>query len=210
MSELGEIEPHGFETLFSDKVVEREGTVPPQETNGENGGQGGDQAQTQEGGEQEAEALTTEASIEVTKAEEPFTRWSSPGLTHLNLHRLTHLTPQSLVPLLSHSGHSLLHLSLHSLDELDTNFLFLLAEKCPKLEILDVSFVRSVDNFIVGKIWDGCKEIKTLFVHGNNRVTSEVPRKVSFLLCLSLELSLSDWFRRKQVLIDSLGCCPCE
>ncbi|GAA5876933.1 hypothetical protein JCM16303_006340 [Sporobolomyces ruberrimus] len=177
LSELGEIEPHGFETLFSDKVVEREGTVPPLETNGENGGEGGDQVQAQGGGEQQAEALTTEPSTEVAQAEEPFTRWSSPGLTHLNLHRLTHLTPQSLLPLLSHSGHSLLHLSLHSLDELDTNFLFLLAEKCPKLEILDVSFVRSVDNFVVGKIWEGCKEIKTLFVHGNNRVTSEVPRK---------------------------------
>ncbi|GAA5944250.1 UV-damaged DNA-binding protein RAD7 [Sporobolomyces koalae] len=179
LSDLGEIEPYGFQVLFSDSPVVREPSVPPQEQQDEvsavstvtsTEGPLNDDTHTdpEEGNEDENNAH---------KVEEPFKRWTSPGLTHLNLHRCTHLTPTALVPLLTHSGSTLEHLSLHSLDELDTTFLFKLAELCPNLRVLDLSFVRSVDNFVVGNIWNHCTKIKTLFVHGNNRVTAEVPRK---------------------------------
>ncbi|GAA5959524.1 hypothetical protein JCM3765_002355 [Sporobolomyces pararoseus] len=177
LSDLSEIENFGFESLFSDKLV-----VKPQpqgdEDEEEGGGGGGETTSTtNENGQQETADQVNEEKERPEEQEQPFTKWSSPGLTHLNLHRCIRLTRQSLLPLLNHSGHSLVHLSLHSLDELDSPFLFELAEKCKNLQVLDLSFVRSVDNFVVGKIWKECENLKTLFVHGNNRVTSDVPRK---------------------------------
>ncbi|GAA5960185.1 hypothetical protein JCM21900_000432 [Sporobolomyces salmonicolor] len=106
-----------------------------------------------------------------------FTRWPSPGLQHLNLHRLAHLTPSALSALIAHSGPSLRTLKLHSCDELTTEALSLIAHGCPDLEVLDLSFVRAVDNFVVQALLDGCPKLRFLFVHGNNRVTADVPRK---------------------------------
>ncbi|BGP18423.1 hypothetical protein JCM10213_001670 [Rhodosporidiobolus nylandii] len=104
--------------------------------------------------------------------------WSPAGLTLLNAHRLHDaLTPQSLSALLAHSGKSLQHLNLHSCDLLEAELGEEIASKAPGLQVLDVSFVRSVDNFVVKALLDGAKELRTLFVHGNNRVTSDVPRK---------------------------------
>jgi len=185
LASLIEIEPYGFETLFSDKPVER--PVPEaNDTESANGGEG-DQDQAQPTADQPQASSDQPATDSTNLESAPFTRWASPGLTHLNLHRCIHLSIPSLLSLLSHSGPSLTHLNLHSLDELDASTLFTLAEKCPNLKVLDLSFVRSVDNFVVGKVWESCKKLECLFVHGNNRVTSEVPRKVSSLDYLRIE-----------------------
>ncbi|GAA5822019.1 hypothetical protein JCM10212_004657, partial [Sporobolomyces blumeae] len=180
LSDLGEIEPWGFETLFSDKVVEKpsseEAGATTEQAEGNAQAQGDAAVVTEtEASEGSASSVPTVSTSTTAPLDSP--RWSSPGLTHLNLHRVSHLTSESLVPLLSHSGSSLVHLSLHSLDELSSEFLFSLADRCPNLRVLDLSFVRSVDNFVVDRIWNKCRKIECLFVHGNNRVTAEVPRK---------------------------------
>lgn len=118
---------------------------------------------------------------------EPGRPWRSPGLTLLNLHRLTSVNPSTLSSTMAHSSHSLEYLNLHSCDELDSNALIdTLAQKADKVRVLDVSFVRAVDNFVVQKLLDGCDKLRVLFLHGNNRVTSDVPRKVGLFLFLSL------------------------
>ncbi|GAA5985880.1 hypothetical protein JCM10908_006317 [Rhodotorula pacifica] len=113
---------------------------------------------------------------------EPGKPWRSPGLTLLNLHRHTSLTPSALSALIAHSGHSLIYLNLHSCDDLDaealTSNLASKEKKTPKLQVLDLSFVRAVDNFVVQAVLErGSEELRVLFLHGNNRVTSDVPRK---------------------------------
>ncbi|GAA5863638.1 hypothetical protein JCM3774_001199 [Rhodotorula dairenensis] len=51
------------------------------------------------------------------------------------------------------------------------------SRKMGRLEVLDLSFVRAVDNFVVRALLDRCDALRVLFLHGNNRVTSDVPRK---------------------------------
>ncbi|GAA5832805.1 hypothetical protein JCM11251_005771 [Rhodosporidiobolus azoricus] len=108
----------------------------------------------------------------------PAESFSPSGLTHLNVHRLHDaLSPESFSALLAHSGRSLAHLNLHSCDLLLPESVSELAEKAPELEVLDISFVRVVDNFVIKTLLDGCAKLKVMFVHGNNRVTSDVPKK---------------------------------
>ncbi|GAA5913433.1 hypothetical protein JCM6882_001960 [Rhodosporidiobolus microsporus] len=109
----------------------------------------------------------------------PTAVWSPAGLTHLNAHRLHDaLTPETFALLLAHSGKALQHLNLHSCDLLLPESVGALADKAPELEVLDVSFVRAMDNFVVKQLLEGvCGKLRVVFVHGNNRVTSDVPRK---------------------------------
>ncbi|GAA5856906.1 hypothetical protein JCM8547_008457 [Rhodosporidiobolus lusitaniae] len=104
--------------------------------------------------------------------------WSPRGLTLLNAHRLSlALTPSSFSSLLSHSSSTLRHLNLHSCDALLPESLTLLAQKAKGLEVVDVSFVRAVDNFVVKDLVEGCEGMRVLFVHCCNRVTSDVQKK---------------------------------
>ncbi|GAA6012310.1 hypothetical protein JCM10207_002798 [Rhodosporidiobolus poonsookiae] len=104
--------------------------------------------------------------------------WASSGLTLLNCHRLHDaLSPSVLDKILEHSGSSLRHLNLHSCDALLPELGAAVAGSAKELEVLDVSFIRAVDNFVVKEVLDGCDKLRVLFVHGNNRVTSDVPRK---------------------------------
>ncbi|BGP26547.1 DNA dependent ATPase [Rhodotorula toruloides] len=114
----------------------------------------------------------------------PTTPFSAAGLTLLNLHRVSSLSPSALELVLTHSGRTLKHLNLHSCDDLTSDVLIdKLATSCPELEVVDLSFVRSVDNFVVKALLEGCPKLRVLFLHGNNRVTSDVPRKAGVQLC---------------------------
>lgn len=168
---------------------------------------GDDQANIEDGAEHsqhgaEPDATATAAADDDADEEEdlplfePGRPWRSPGLTLLNLHRLTTVNPSTLSAIMTHSAHSLEYLNLHSCDELDSNALMdTLAAglgKAKKVQVLDLSFVRAVDNFVVQKVLDECGEtLRVLFLHGNNRVTSDVPRKVGLSLSTLLVLSLS-------------------
>ncbi|GAA5859495.1 hypothetical protein JCM1840_004641 [Sporobolomyces johnsonii] len=158
LHDLSEIDSSGFEELFSSSPAARppptDGVEAPEDPPADAGDGDGDGA-----------------------APSPFTRWPSPGLHHLNAHRLAHLTPSALSALVAHSGPSLRTLNLHSCDDLTPEALARLANECPALEVLDLSFVRAVDNFLVQAILEGCPLLRVLFVHGNNRVTADVPRK---------------------------------
>lgn len=80
--------------------------------------------------------------------------------------------------MLEHSGHSLRFVDLHSVDEIEDRVFYAIAEKCDQVEHLDVSFVRSIDNFVVKAFLDKMTALKILFVHGDNRVTDDCPQKV--------------------------------
>lgn len=95
-----------------------------------------------------------------------FSTWSNTGLTHLNLHRCIHLENDALFAILEQSGHSLRTLDLHSLDEIDGEGLAVLASKAVRVESLDVSFVRAVDNAAIVDMLKGLERLQVLFIHG--------------------------------------------
>ncbi|GAA5846980.1 hypothetical protein JCM9279_006978 [Rhodotorula babjevae] len=136
-------------------------------------------------GEDAGEADKAAENGKVAAAIVDNTPWSSPGLHTLNLHRLGSLSPLALRALLAHSGRTLRHLSLHSCDELDAPLLtdaLARGGAAPDLEVLDLSFVRATDNFVVQALLEGCERLRILFLHGNNRVTADVPRKAGVQL----------------------------
>lgn len=109
--------------------------------------------------------------------EELFDGWVNPGLTHLNLQRCLAMEDDALDKIAAHSGPSLLVLDLHSVDELQDDALKRLAASAPRMQSLDISFVRAVDDFVVKALLDGMEDLKLLFVHGNNRVTDGCPHR---------------------------------
>ncbi|GAA6043312.1 hypothetical protein JCM8097_001179 [Rhodosporidiobolus ruineniae] len=169
LANLSKIDSEGLEALFRGQKPRPATTTPA--VAGEGEGQGEREALAEEAGE-------TSPEKEGESEETAYPPWSPAGLTLLNAHRLTDaLTAPTLSALLSHSSHSLQHLNLHSADQLDGPALALLAKEAKALEVLDVSFVRAVDNFVVKDLLDGCAKLRVAFLHGNNRVTSDVPRK---------------------------------
>lgn len=125
--------------------------------------------------------------VQSTGVEALFTDWVNTGLTHLNLHRCILLENEAIEAVVSHSGHSLVELDLNSVDEVEETTLKILAKGCPRMRVLDVSFVRSCDDFVVADMMREMKELTTLFVHGNNRVSDGAPCRVGLppMLCAS-------------------------
>lgn len=60
---------------------------------------------------------------------------------------------------------------MHSVDEIEDHVLKELAQSAPLMEVLDLSFVRSVDDFVVKEILERMTALKVLYVHGDNRVS---------------------------------------
>ncbi|GAA6000740.1 UV-damaged DNA-binding protein RAD7 [Rhodotorula paludigena] len=192
IEDCGEVQTEGIEALFAGDSAPEEkqaegdegagsGAAPPDEQPQQDAApavaDGADVAMPPV-----AAAETGEAAPVVKETLPPLGPWASPGLHTLNLHRVSTLAPSALRALLAHSGKTLQHLNLHSCDDLDSDALFHLADHAPELEVLDVSFVRAVDDFFVKHVLDRCKKLKVLFLHGNNRVTSEVPKKAGVQL----------------------------
>lgn len=134
-------------------------------------------------------SLHSLAQIQSTGLEALFTDWVNTGLTSLNLHRCVLIENEALEALVAHSGHSLVDLDLNSVDEVEDTALRVLAAGCPLVQTLDLSFVRSVDDFVLKLMMDKMLGLKTLFVHGNNRVSDNCPSRVSLsslvLLCIA-------------------------
>lgn len=59
----------------------------------------------------------------------------------------------------------------------------LIPTSCPELRKLDIGFVRSVDDYMMKALLDGCSKIEEIACFGCNRVTVACPRKVSFDSC---------------------------
>lgn len=120
--------------------------------------------------------------IQSTGLQALFTDWVNTGLTHLNLHRCSLVENEAVEALVAHSGHSLVELDLNSVDELEETALHVVAKGCKSMQVIDLSFVRSCDDFTLGMMMKEMKDLKTVFVHGNNRVSDGYPSRVSLSL----------------------------
>lgn len=68
-----------------------------------------------------------------------------------------------------------------------------MASGCPKLEELDLSFVRMTDNFVIKKLGEECEVLRKMFVHGCSRVTDDCVQTASVSIrglenCVAVEL----------------------
>ncbi|ORY88973.1 hypothetical protein BCR35DRAFT_189676 [Leucosporidium creatinivorum] len=132
--------------------------------------------------------------IQSTGLQSLFTSWVNPGLTHLTLHRVCETDSEALKSIISHSGHSLRNLDLHSCDNIEEDGLNELAGgACPRLEEVDLSFVRMCDNFVIKRLLDECEALSKVFVHGCSRVTDDCVQKKGVSIrglenCVAVEL----------------------
>lgn len=122
-------------------------------------------------------SLKSLSEVQSTGVQDLFSSWVNTGLTHVNFHRCLLIENEAIEAMLEHSGHSLRFVDLHSVDEIEDRVFYAIAEKCDQVEHLDVSFVRSIDNFVVKAFLDKMTALKILFVHGDNRVTDDCPQK---------------------------------
>ncbi|CAE6495253.1 unnamed protein product [Rhizoctonia solani] len=53
----------------------------------------------------------------------------------------------------------------------------LIPTSCPELRKLDIGFVRSVDDYLIKEILDGCSKVEEISCFGCNRVTEACPKK---------------------------------
>ncbi|CAE6512656.1 unnamed protein product [Rhizoctonia solani] len=68
-------------------------------------------------------------------------------------------------------------LSINGWKEAEEEACKLIPSSCPELRKLDVGFVRSVDDYLIRDILDGCSKIEEISCFGCNRVTQACPRK---------------------------------
>lgn len=105
-----------------------------------------------------------------------FTEWSREGvagISHLYLDRMLKLDDSLMEPMLTHSGPDLVELSLNSVDGITDKGLEILAnaKNLPVLEVLDLSFVRAVDDDSLDKICRNLPSLKKVSVFGCNRIS---------------------------------------
>jgi len=105
-----------------------------------------------------------------------FSNWSvNPGLSHLNLGRVWGLGNVGFNRMVDHNAHSLEFLSLNSCREVDAEgWEYFCGKKFPRLEELNVGFVRSVNDVILERVVEVAPELKTVKVWGNPRVTEAI------------------------------------
>lgn len=105
-----------------------------------------------------------------------FADWTLEGVTgisYLYLDRMLKLDDSLMEPLLTHSGPDLVELSLNSVDGITDTGLEVLAnaKNLTKLETLDLSFVRAVDDDSLDKICRNIDSLKKVSVFGCNRIS---------------------------------------
>ncbi|SYW82076.1 uncharacterized protein UHO2_00561 [Ustilago hordei] len=105
-----------------------------------------------------------------------FTEWTRQGvagLSDLHLDRMLKLDDSLMEPMLTHSGPDLIELSLNSVDGITDKGLEILAnaKNLPKLEVLDLSFVRAVDDDSLDRICKSLLSLKKVSVFGCNRIS---------------------------------------
>ncbi|CCG83689.1 protein of unknown function [Taphrina deformans PYCC 5710] len=103
-----------------------------------------------------------------------FNGWSgnSPLLT-VELERCPLVHDKGVAAILAHSGANLRRINLNSLDELTHEGILRISESnvIPQCEVLDVSWIRAVDDLVLRRLLANAKALKKLLVWGNNRVT---------------------------------------
>lgn len=108
-----------------------------------------------------------------------FDTWSTnPPLQMLDLSRNPTLSTLSLEALLNHSSSDLRELNINGWSGTSEEALQKLGKKAKALEKVDIGWCRSVDNWVVKSVVDGCEGLKEMKVWGCNRLTSDCPKKV--------------------------------
>ncbi|KAK6354342.1 hypothetical protein TWF730_008749 [Orbilia blumenaviensis] len=102
-----------------------------------------------------------------------FTDWPrNYGLKELSLKRCDNLQSAGFARIIDHSGRTLEKLSVNSCKDIDVDaWNFLQEVNLPQLEVLDVSFVRSVNDSVVETILKAAPELKSLKVWGCHKIT---------------------------------------
>ncbi len=114
--------------------------------------------------------------LEANVVADMFTQWAKddvPGISHLHLDRLLKLDDSLVEPMLTHSGPALVELSLNSVDGITDKGLEILAnaKNLPVLELLDLSFIRAVDDDSLDRICKNLPSLKKVSVFGCNRIS---------------------------------------
>ncbi|KAI8369300.1 uncharacterized protein BYT42DRAFT_583832 [Radiomyces spectabilis] len=105
------------------------------------------------------------------------TQWPGQGLKYLDLSRCVLLEDDALLAIVRHSYKSLEHLDIHSLENITASALEALSGKegLKNLQYLDCGFVRSMDDFVLKSLMDGCPLLTQVKVWGCHQVTDSVP-----------------------------------
>ncbi|KAG0143777.1 hypothetical protein CROQUDRAFT_660863 [Cronartium quercuum f. sp. fusiforme G11] len=112
--------------------------------------------------------------------QELFDTWKevqASKLDTLNLSRCIRVDNDGLFSILDHTGPTLKYLDLNSVDELRSEALERLSKEASSLIELDLSFVRDVDDFLIKACLDHMRNLKTIYVYGNNRVSDLCPNR---------------------------------
>ncbi|CAE6526813.1 unnamed protein product [Rhizoctonia solani] len=100
------------------------------------------------------------------------------GLEYLEMRNNPLLSSDSLRAFLDRpTSIAIRQLSINGWKDAEEEACKLIPSSCPQLRTLDVGFVRSVDDYLIKEILDGCSKIEEISCFGCNRVTQACPRK---------------------------------
>ncbi|CUA74241.1 DNA repair protein rhp7 [Rhizoctonia solani] len=100
------------------------------------------------------------------------------GLEYLEMKNNPLLSSDSLRAFLDRpTSIAIRQLSINGWKDAEEEACKLIPSSCPQLRTLDVGFVRSVDDYLIKEILDGCSKIEEISCFGCNRVTQACPRK---------------------------------
>lgn len=106
-----------------------------------------------------------------------FRGWTAnPPLLSFEIERCPLVHKEALTAILAHSGPSLRSLNLNSMDELthDAVLQIAAAGALPQCETLDISWIRAVDDLVLGRLLENAYSLKKLLIWGNHRCTELV------------------------------------
>ena len=94
------------------------------------------------------------------------------GLAHLSLNRNILFTDDVIIATINQVGHQLQTLSINGLDELTEAAISAIANGCPLLTTLDVSWIRCVTDALLECLFENSTYLKVVRVHGCHHLSS--------------------------------------
>lgn len=107
-----------------------------------------------------------------------FENTTNAPMTHMSFKRCQSLSDKALKSLVSHSATKIVNLNINSWRETSDEALNEIA-KLKELKVLDISWCRQVDDFVIKQIIEGCENITSISCFACNKLTSDCPRRVS-------------------------------
>ncbi|CAE6442295.1 unnamed protein product [Rhizoctonia solani] len=108
-----------------------------------------------------------------------FTEYNAKaGFEHVEMKSNPLLSSDSLRALLDRSTSiTIRKLVINGWKEAEEDACKMIPTSCPELRKLDIGFVRSVDDYLIKEILEGCSKMEEISCFGCNRVTEACPRK---------------------------------